>query len=850
MRSTYLCIFFILALVLPLAGACTIVQACAWGAQSSVAGSQNGVADPELVYMGALRDRKLYRVLESYCREQLSRQDVTGLERARYTKELADLLAIRAQAEPSANVRSELWQQAATALSTFLEQNAGHPQAGALQFQLGVYELAQGELARQQAKLDPQNNEMLETAQTHLRAAVQSFRQVESETTQTMKKRAPGDTPADDQPTYKQLTGLLNNVRFRLGQALLALAQSYPRHSADQTEAASQAKTYFDAFTQRPSTNELTMESYFGRAECLRLIAEPTDALKSLSELTKPGTPDKYYDRYLVLRAQLQLDQKNPASARNIIEDSRKLLKAPSPEMDLLYVQSLLELARQQSRGKEDLVARQLVAAALKEIDRIEKEHGAYWVTRCELLLAELAAENILVDDLGVLVRMADGQFRRRDLRGMVKTLDRAVKLANEQGDAKQCVDLMFRAASVLVQEKQHEAAAERFAQIARTFPNHPSAPQAEFMITYCLGQLYAADPTPERLERYERSLEQHLNAFGADETALEVRWLLGSLRMSQRRWMDAIELFRGIPSQHREFLPARDQIRLAYESSLQELWQRNQPADQVQADALQFLKRVLADRRNQWKASDVPFALSLARIELAPRVGRFAEAEELLSQVLFGQVASDAERAEARRLIVAALVGQDKFDEARQMIETEFVGLPQELFSVVQAMEETAAFSSELRRRQFGKLQLVATERLVRGSEQLTAEQILQAEIHLALAYVNAGESARADELFAKLRDRVANDPRVLEAQAECFMQLGRYSQARDLWRQLLGLLRENSPAWYRAKYNLALACFKLGDTPQALKIILVTEQLHPELGGPDSKAKFDELKAKCRAN
>src|SRR5262245_55316437 len=153
---------------------------------------------------------------------------------------------------------------------------------------------------------------MSETAQTHLRAAVQSFRQVESETTQTMKKRSPGDTPADNQPTYKQLTSLLNNVRFRLGQALLALAQTCPRHSADQTEAASQAKTYFDAFTQRPSTNELTMESYFGRAECLRLIADPTDALKSLSELTKPGTPDKYYDRYLVLRAQLQLDQKNP----------------------------------------------------------------------------------------------------------------------------------------------------------------------------------------------------------------------------------------------------------------------------------------------------------------------------------------------------------------------------------------------------------------------------------------------------------------------------------------------------------------------------------------------------------
>jgi tetratricopeptide (TPR) repeat protein len=734
-------------------------------------------------------------------------------------------------------------------LRTFVEQNPDHPQSQTLHFQIGVYELAQGDLARQQSKLAPQNQDLLNEARDHLQSAIESFRQLEAETAGAVKKRPSSESPSGDQPPAKQLVNLLNTVRFRLGQALLGLAQTYPRHSADQTEAAAKAKTYFDTFTQRPSNSELTMESYLGRAECLRLIGEPADALKSLHELTKPGTPDKYYDRYLVMRAQLQIDQRNPASARNIIDDSRKLLKAPSPEMDLLYVQSLLELARQQSRGQDDLVARQLVASALKEMDRIEKEHGLYWVTRCEILLAELAHENVLVDDLSVLVRMADGQFRRGDRAGMVKTLDRAEKLARERGDAKQSVDLMFRAASVLVQEKEHESAAERFAQIARTFPNHPTAPQAEFMVTYCLGQLYSANPSPQRLERYERSLEQHLKAFEADDTAWEVRWLLGSLRMTQRRWTEAIDLFRDIPAQHGRYVAARDQMRVAYESSLQELWQRNLAAEPVLAEAMRFLKKTLSERRpNQWKASDVSFALTLARIELAARVSRFAEAEELLNQILFGPVATDAERAEARRMIIAALVGQDKFDEARRMIDTEYAGVTQELFAVVQGLEDAATHSSDSRRRQFGRLQLVATERLVREAEHLTPEQSLQAEIYLAVAYVNAGQAARADELFAKLRDRVSNNPRVLEAQAECFMQLGRYSQARDLWRQTVSLLRENSPAWYRAKYFLALACLQSGDAPQALKIILVTEQLHPELGGPDWKAKFDELKARCR--
>jgi tetratricopeptide (TPR) repeat protein len=117
-------------------------------------------------------------------------------------------------------------------------------------------------------------------------------------------------------------------------------------------------------------------------------------------------------------------------------------------------------------------------------------------------------------------------------------------------------------------------------------------------------------------------------------------------------------------------------------------------------------------------------------------------------------------------------------------------------------------------------------------------------------MAYVNAGQAARADELFAKLHNRAGNDPRLLQAQAESLMQLGRYAQAREIWRQVLSRLRESSPPWYHAKYNLALACYHSADIPQAVKIIQVTELLHPDLGGPEMKAKFEQLKAKCRAN
>jgi tetratricopeptide (TPR) repeat protein len=806
-------------------------------------------ADPEQEFLDALRQRKLYRLLENYCRKQLDRTDVTPPERARFTIELANTLATRAQEQTTTEGRGELWQQASALLRQFLVDNPEHAQTITLQFQLGVYELAQGELLRQQAKLGPQDAALVESARARLNAAAQSFRQTESKANEMLRKRVSSGPAPAGQPTQKQLLAVSNSGRYRLGQALLALAQTYPRNSADRTENASQAKAQFEPFTQRFGANEVTLESYLARAECLRLLGDATEATKTIRELQKGQPPDGYYDRSIVIQAQIQIDQGKPEAAYTFVTEARALLRSPSPEMDLLLVQATLQLARAKNQKKEDLAARELVAAAINEMDVIEKVHGVYWVGRCELLLAELAADDVLVADPRVLSRMADGQYRRGEREGTIATLARAVKLARERGDTDQTVDLAYRAASILYQDKQLDDAAEQFAIIASTFPTHKKAAQAQFMVAHCLGQAYAADRSAKRLAQYAQALEQHIRTFGSDATAAEARWLLGNLRMIERNWPAAIDLFTRIPRESKRQAAARQEIARAYETWLQDSWARSESAEKQVADAMLFMKQSLPTGRNDaYKPADVPIALRLARTETHVSVGLYLEAEAVLERVLFGSAADEAQRAEARRLYLVSLLGQDKFDAAGRMIASEFVGVPQELFAVVQSLEDAATRSTESRRRQIGQLQLAATERLAKDAAQLSPQQALQTEIFLAIAYVNAGEAQRAEDIFKKLQDRVPNDPRVLEAQAECFMQLGRHTQARDMWRQLIGLLRENTAPWYRAKYNLALACFHTGDVAQCQKIIQVTAVLHPELGGPELKLKFEALLAKSQ--
>ena len=806
--------------------------------------------NPERAYLDGLRERKLYRLLERYCRKKLARSDVSPAEESRYTIELANILAARADEQTTAIARADLWQKASALLSDFLDHNPDHSPAITLRFQLGVYELAQGELLRQQAIVAPrsQEQELTKSARSNLLAAAQTLKVAEARVSGELKDLDPHAPSSPGRMGYKQLRALSDNIRFRFGQTWLSLARMAPRNSADRTEFATNAKNQFEFLTQRYSTVPIVQESYIGLIESLRLLGATTEAEKYLRVISKDTAPSKYQDQSLVLRVRLQLDRKKTLEARGFIIELRKILKEPMAELDLLFVEASLQLARQHSKANDILTARQLVREVLQAMHQIEKKHGAYWVARCELLLAELAAEDILVQDPRVLRRMGDGRYRKGDHEGAIATFDRAAQLAREQQDIEQTVALSFRAASIALELGELQKAAERFTAIANTYPIHPQAAQSHFLATYCIGQAYATNPTPERLVQYEEMLNQHVRMFRDVDTVSEARWLLGSLRMRTGKWADAIDSMSGIARDHKRNEEARHALGQAYERWLTELWVRSEPAEEVVGQAVRFLRRTLDSRKSgQLSSTDMTLALRLARIQIHPTVARYREAEEVLEEILFAQEADKAQKREARALTLISLLGQDRFDAAGRMLETEFVGVPEDLFAIVQTMEEAATRSNHLRRRQIGKLQLLATERLVQEAQRLTDAQKLQAQIYLALAYLNAGEATRAEELFQRLRDLVPDNPRVLEAQAECYMQLGRYGQARQLWRQLLALLPKNSTRWFEAKFNLALSCFRSGDIRQCLKIIQVTSVLYPELGGLELRTRFEDLKLKC---
>ena len=68
------------------------------------------------------------------------------------------------------------------------------------------------------------------------------------------------------------------------------------------------------------------------------------------------------------------------------------------------------------------------------------------------------------------------------------------------------------------------------------------------------------------------------------------------------------------------------------------------------------------------------------------------------------------------------------------------------------------------------------------------------------------------------------------------------------DRWHVLVENSRPGTDRWFRGKYSVALLRYRLNDPAQAERIIGLVEVLHPTMGGPEMKARFDRLRELCR--
>jgi predicted Zn-dependent protease len=114
------------------------------------------------------------------------------------------------------------------------------------------------------------------------------------------------------------------------------------------------------------------------------------------------------------------------------------------------------------------------------------------------------------------------------------------------------------------------------------------------------------------------------------------------------------------------------------------------------------------------------------------------------------------------------------------------------------------------------------------------------------------AGESPR--RALDLLRAEVAKHPDDYSLNRALAEMLSEQEDAESLrsalqrWRSLARGLREGSPRWWEAKENVARLHLRLGNPKQTRKMIELLSILRPDLGGPESKARFQSLLRRTR--
>ena len=99
------------------------------------------------------------------------------------------------------------------------------------------------------------------------------------------------------------------------------------------------------------------------------------------------------------------------------------------------------------------------------------------------------------------------------------------------------------------------------------------------------------------------------------------------------------------------------------------------------------------------------------------------------------------------------------------------------------------------------------------------------------------------AVELFKALAKEFPNAEDVQIGFAEALTAANADQDALDQWRKVAQNVKQYSPQWYRAKYEVASLLVKTGQKDKAVEMVRLLKLLRPDLGGAEWSEKFENL-------
>lgn len=801
-------------------------------------------------FVAGLRQRRLFELAETYCQQRLSQPGIDDVSRADLTVELIRTHALHALHQPASERGN--WFKRAHDLATEFARNRP-PRAILAQVQDALTWIAEGELAAAEYRAGAIDAAELDRALQPLRQAAAALENIDKQLTRELpqvRRRTlqPGELTADELFTLQQ------HVLYQAARVGRLRGELYEPKSPDRIALLQQTQeTLKTPLAQLAPGDPLANLVRLELAISERLLGNLQSANDFLSLLDKEPNPPEIRLAARAERIRAAIDSRDLNAAVQLHQQGRSLGTKTAAELDLAWLETYIAAWRQaQQASSGDVTAWQEKAAAMAKF--IQQTHGTYWGRRADQLLVHALGGSAGGAGAAVLARTADNLCLKGELDQAVATYEKASEQAFTAGDVNTGYELVLKGAQVQQDRKLFADASRRLRAVSLREPNHSKAAPTHLQAAWNAAQEVRRNQAASAA--YVELLNEHLKTFPGGNSAAQAALWLGQWQLAKDQPREAFAAFIQTPRdspQLAEVVPAAaNAVRLWFAELAAA---GKSPSSELPA-VLDFFQQVLfeGDTRlpERWTKAQRDAAVAVAELRLAYDSNAASEVEALLSAAIQSTNEAPAawlQAAQLQRIIALAMLpGRER--DAQAAIEQAAGAAPQQLLTSIERLSQIATTSPPSLRAAVARLQLQTITLLDSRRQQLQPAERVALDRGKAEAMLLAGQRQEGLALYAQLAKDNPDSGPIQEGYADALLAAGDKSSlqmALDQWRRIAARTKARTPRWFKAKYSVALAQYKLGDKKSAGQLLDYTLQTPPGLAGTGWQAKFAELLKLC---
>jgi hypothetical protein len=699
-----------------------------------------------------------------------------------------------------------------------------------VQMQDALTWIAEGEFAAAEYRAGVIAAADLDRALVPLRNASVPLEQLDKQLTQEI-PQVRRRTPLPGELSADELFSLQQHVLHQWARVARIRGELYPAKSADRIALGQQAQEILktplaQVAPEEPLADQVRLELAISE----RLLGNLQPAAELLELLDQDSKSPEVRLTARAERIRTALDDRNLQAALQLQQLGRTVAGRTSPDLDLAWLETYIvawQLAQQQLKTA-DAQAWQEKATAMASF--LQQTHGAYWGRRGDQLLVHALGGS--GGGAAILARTADNFYRQGDLDQAAATYEKAAAQAFAVGDANAGFELAFKGALVQQQRQLFSDAARRLRAVSLQEPNHAQAPVAHLQAALNTAQEIRRNPAgtaghEHGAALYVEILQEHLKTWPEDESSAQAALWLGQWHAAKGNHREAFAAYAAIPrdsAKLNEAVPAAAAAAKGWFVSLREAGKS--PSAELPA-VVSFFEQVLLGGENRlperWTQAHREAALAIAELRLAYDTGAAAEVEMLLNAALQSTNEPPAawlqEASLQRVLALAVLPGRER--DAQNAIQQLVGATPEQLVAGVDRLSKIGAASPPNLKEVVARLQLQIIALVDGRRDQLPPTERVTLDRIRAEGLLLSGKRDEAIKLYAQLAKEHTDNGPIQEGYGDALISgndRASLEQALDQWRRIAARSKPRTPRWCKAKYNIALAHYRLGDKSAAI--------------------------------